>query len=334
MNTAILDVAIGLMMTFLIMSMIATVVQELISNILNLRAKTLKSGLNQLLSDPNTQDLVDAVYKTPAVRSLSTKKNHGPSHIPSARFAEGLLDALEQRGGLSAAATGPLTPLVKKAEGDVEAFKKEASVWFNEAMEGVSAVYKAKAQTILLLIGFAIAAIFNVSTISIGQALWTQPTLRDAVVAQTQAYASQHADELPTAESIRNLQESLDSMGLPIGWTDDRLALLGLAEPAKPVASMTKADDAAIATMPPPPTSFKDWLLDFGAMLLGWVLTALATSLGSQFWFDTLGKTLAVRAALSRQVQNAGGSKAFADSQPSVPASAFPSAAPPGSAGR
>jgi hypothetical protein len=39
---------------------------------------------------------------------------------------------------------------------------------------------------------------------------------------------------------------------------------------------------------------FKNWLLK----VIGWLITALAISLGSAFWFDTLNKIIVIRSTV------------------------------------
>jgi len=41
------------------------------------------------------------------------------------------------------------------------------------------------------------------------------------------------------------------------------------------------------------------------AQLLGWIFTALAVSLGAQFWFDTLGRVIGLRSSGARPGGNA-----------------------------
>src|SRR5881392_3393101 len=47
-----LDVAIGLSFIFLLLSLLASAVQELLANLFALRAKTLEKGLRKMLADP------------------------------------------------------------------------------------------------------------------------------------------------------------------------------------------------------------------------------------------------------------------------------------------
>src|SRR5438874_12727085 len=91
-----LDVAIGLSFIFLLLSLLASTVQELLANVCALRAKTLEMGLRKMLADhapaPGTggagvmavkdesgnvierdgtdRDLLFAVYTHPLIRTL------------------------------------------------------------------------------------------------------------------------------------------------------------------------------------------------------------------------------------------------------------------------
>ena len=48
-----LDVAIGLSFMFLLLSLLASAVQELLASLFALRAKTLEQGLRNMLADPD-----------------------------------------------------------------------------------------------------------------------------------------------------------------------------------------------------------------------------------------------------------------------------------------
>src|SRR4051794_3986030 len=91
-----LDVAIGLSFIFLLLSLLASAVQELLANLFALRAKTLETGLRKMLADPapapgagsvgvlavkdktgnviqpdgDERDLLFAVYTHPLIRTL------------------------------------------------------------------------------------------------------------------------------------------------------------------------------------------------------------------------------------------------------------------------
>lgn len=71
-DTAIVDTAIGMVFVFLLMSLIASVVQELLSTFMQLRAANLQRGLQSLFSGDSLwgEDLVDMIYNHGLVRGL------------------------------------------------------------------------------------------------------------------------------------------------------------------------------------------------------------------------------------------------------------------------
>jgi hypothetical protein len=72
-----LDVAIGLSFVFLLLSLVASAMQEFVANLLSLRSKVLERGLRNMLADgtPGTtsgtpRDLLFRIYAHPLIRSL------------------------------------------------------------------------------------------------------------------------------------------------------------------------------------------------------------------------------------------------------------------------
>lgn len=123
----VVDIAIGLVVIYLILSLIASEIQELISTCLQWRAKHLKKSIELLLAGGSeTEDsditkaesLVDKLYNDPLINSLNQQakgkietqfrgisksidtnglggKQSGPSYLPSETFAITLLDTLK-----------------------------------------------------------------------------------------------------------------------------------------------------------------------------------------------------------------------------------------------
>lgn len=98
-----LDVAIGTVFVFLLLSLICTAVNEIIESILKRRAAELERGIGELLSKQGAVDygnIVAAIYNHPLISSLykgadykTAKKNNDlPSYIPTRNFALALLD--------------------------------------------------------------------------------------------------------------------------------------------------------------------------------------------------------------------------------------------------
>jgi hypothetical protein len=123
----------------------------------------------------------------------------------------------------------------------------------------------------LLVIGFLIAGPLDIDTVHIAGKLWSNPV-----------QAEQAARVLDEARKISDHSESL---------TD--------ADKKKLRESVAKAYAQLRTIVPPnyawqtPSGKIEDW----PGKLLGWLLTALATSLGAQFWFNMMSESLKLRAA-------------------------------------
>ncbi len=103
---AILDVAIGLIFVFLLLSLLCAVINEWIAQATRLRARTLRRGIETLLNDIKFKRVTESIYQHPLVLGL----RHGerdPSYIPSALFAKAFLSDTERK---LAAIGNDLTP--------------------------------------------------------------------------------------------------------------------------------------------------------------------------------------------------------------------------------
>jgi hypothetical protein len=109
-STAI-EVAIGLIFVYMALSLVCSSLKEMIAQFTKLRGKTLKEGINRMLSDDT---LYASFYEHPLIKSMSQKsrqKMQPPSYIPSKTFAITLLDVvsnLEKRQDRASDATDPI----------------------------------------------------------------------------------------------------------------------------------------------------------------------------------------------------------------------------------
>jgi hypothetical protein len=310
LGSTILDVAIGLIFVFLVMSIIITAVSELIASGLKWRAKNLEEGIRNLLQprlskgDTPAHDIADKIYAHPLVNSLS-RAGGKPSYIPSRTFALSLLDVLanlntgapKAKENLEAFINGipnqdlkgSLRVLSEEAEHDLEKLKENIEIWFNNSMDRVSGWYKRRTQLVHVVLGIVFAFGLNVDTFLIGKSLANDSALRDSLVAQAQELAK----EKPEAggDSRKEIQErirQLGGLGLPIGWSDQPVE--GLREwpgwlPGTKVKSNADSDITWGAL----------WWQTLRFHIVGWFLTAFAASLGAPFWFDLLNKFMNLR---------------------------------------
>ena len=217
-----------------------------------------------------------------------------------------------------------LFTLAVDAKGDLTAFQKNIENWYNDAMDRVSGWYKRYTQKILLLIGLALAIAFNVDSVRVARTLWADRDVRQAMVNAAGAYvkenpsvalgdapgsitgessnageagqsgatgnskAKSQKNEDKTDNAIRSEVQQMNvavgafnrvtsSSLLPVGWK-------------QPLSMYWKEfwNDRRGTTM----------RLLGSTMLPGWLITAMAVSLGAPFWFDTLNKFMVVRSTI------------------------------------
>jgi len=93
---AILDVAIGMVFMWLILSVATMSIQEWIASYLKWRAKDLETAIRRLLG--NNELWAEQLYAHPLIQGLSKKLGAKPSYIPANKFALALLDVVSTAG--------------------------------------------------------------------------------------------------------------------------------------------------------------------------------------------------------------------------------------------
>ena len=92
---AILDVAIGMVFMWLILSIATMSIQEWIASYLKWRAKDLQTAVKRLLGN---EVWAEKLYEHPLIRALSKKQGKKPSYIPANKFALALYDIVMTAG--------------------------------------------------------------------------------------------------------------------------------------------------------------------------------------------------------------------------------------------
>lgn len=289
---------------------------------------------------PNS--FTDIFYKHPLIKFLGEDERHNkPSYIKKETFAKVMVDllrgenvkpddpekplvqqALDQKktnwglAPIDAETSSYLNSLWTDAKGDPELFRQQLENWFEMTMHHATEWYKKHVQILLFCIGFAIAVIFNVDTIMIVDKLEKDPKLREQLVQQadvfTKAYPNldkqieQQKSEVENLEvqnaktdSIENKQATLDKY-LKIQAVRDQL--IHKAD-SLTFIDIKKANDVVGIGLNSYESTFDNWKC-FLKSLVGWIITALALSLGAPFWFDLLNKLMKIRAAVSGTTEN------------------------------
>jgi hypothetical protein len=272
-GSTILDVAIAIVFIYLLVSLVISAINEFIAALLKSRAKNLSKGIQALLQDPAQAGWVARLYQHPLIQSLSPP-NSKPSYIPSRTFALALLDLIapatmdgnrtlaDLKAGmvnLPEPLQRTLTNLLDEAQHDVERLKTQIEIWFNNGMDRASGWYKRKTQWIQFFLGLSLVILLNIDSVHIGRTLFAvNSPLRASLVESAKSFVAQPGG---TNRPMKDVVEAISTASLPIGWSE-----------------LPRRDQ---------------WL----TMILGWLITAFAVSLGAPFWFDLLNKFVNIRAS-------------------------------------
>lgn len=283
-NNAVLDIAIGLVLMYLVLSLMGTVINEFISTAISLRSRTLKSAIQRLLDDSKLHaafydhGLIDGAKKTSGDPSYLTGQtfamaiigslNPGIS-VPGIADVKKAIDDLDVKSNIRDA----LQAQAAKAGDDLTKLRDGIANYFDASMDRVSGNYKRYLKWISLGVGFLIVLALNADSINVGAALWSDSSLRAQMLATSQSVVSakmpnttlDNLDSAKLRDTLKDLEK--DVRPLPVGW---------------------KASDLV-----GPSTLGGIWY--WLKKLFGLAVTALAISLGAPFWFDLLSKIMNVR---------------------------------------
>lgn len=296
MTAQILNVALVLMGIYIALSITCSFLQEQLAAVLQLRPKALARGLAELVSrDPGVVEFISAHPLIADAPSDGAGKAdpHLPSYIdprnfslafwqvvaaaanPASPVAKAVADPREAFASLLASinAWSPETSTSKRvrqsaiglltaAEGDYDRLMIATDAWFNAKMQRVSGWYKRNAQYIMIGIAFVLAFGSGIDSIDLGRQLFAAPAFTQATAQSITAAVDIHKQD-----------------------TDG-----GVNDVANIIAAAQAKEQLHLSRWSGGPR------FDLEA-LLGILITAIAVSLGSPFWFDVLKGIVNVRMA-------------------------------------
>ncbi len=366
-NSVVLDVVIGLVFIYLLYSLLATTLQELIASAFSFRSKILERAIFRMLEDETKtgtriQSVFDLFKKTghggdpnstsfsfynhPLIKFLGeNKRNSKPAYIDKETFSKVLVDLLRGnqvkpgddvtlliQGALdnktinwgTAAISNETLSYLKSiwadSGGNVETFKIYLENWFDETMERATGWYKKHIQFLLFFLGLAISIFFNVDTLKIVSKLEKDPKLREQMVQQAETFLKAHPDldQQLQCEKAEYSSFLSGNRGKAIQLTDSIRKIrtedsLNVAKcqalKARTDSLLLKADSLVNIDLKKANNilglgweTLGDKTRDAGEllkMLLGWIITAVAISLGAPFWFDLLNKLMKLRGSVT-----------------------------------
>lgn len=328
-GSTVLEVAIGMVFVYLLLSLLCSAVVEYIEAKLNYRSKDLQKAVRLLLDQTDEQagaagGARDAaatatspsslLYSHPLVKSLY-RGDKLPSYIPSRTFALALWDLAvppEQRANAAGGAHNigtirnaindnqavppgvkrALLALVDDAGNSFDKARKNIEDWYDGAMDRASGWYKRRVHVILLVTGLVVSALVNADTINISKALATNDALRDSLVAE-----AEEAARTPPPAATPTPADPSEASRLAAEKAQAvraQLDTLGL-----PIGWVRATRDATGAvTNASDPRRFPDTAGGWILKVIGLLITALAVSQGAPFWFDLLNKFIVIRSTV------------------------------------
>lgn len=321
LNTAILDIVIALAFTYFILALMVSSINEGISNVLNMRGNMLKSSLFNLFYksdddskvatndvtketkkevDPDWQSCLKKIIDTPFIDSLRSKADKFPKYIPPKNFVQAMMQFLKEQLNthdetnflnqlkaklekneldmIKGKFRAKLLEFIDRSQNNIDAFKNEIEVFYTHSVDHLRDWYRRKVKMLMFLYGLLMALAFNVDSFYIGKILWQNPNQAVEFLGTMQNYQKSSTDSAKTDTTIqRVIQSTVKDIGknyalikpLPIGW------------------NKAKAKEATA---------------DFWSVIhkiFGWLVTAMAVSLGAPFWYELFNKLLSVRKAVA-----------------------------------
>jgi hypothetical protein len=366
-GSVVLDVTIGLVFIYLLYSLLATIVNEIIATNIGMRARFLRKGIERMLNDEYIKKYDDAIgfwnkarvffyngkvrlrdfllmetkaykksfaakfYDHPTIYYMAENKWHSkPSYLNASDFSAVVTSMLLKEGGdgpdkaarikkaldknefiidgekvsIAPETLQELKDKLTDVDFDFVKFRISLEKWYDSTMERASGWYKRKVQLFLFVIGFFIAATFNVNTFNIVSVLSKDKDARNQLVEMANSI-----EKTDSINQIINLSKDTTTLtsdsilrqayGTLIKDQNDVAKILGSGWGFETMRKEVRNDNGKVEKV-----RLNSWdKIKYIAWrscnpinnLLGFIVTALALSLGAPFWFDMLNKLRAVK---------------------------------------
>lgn len=333
-GSEVLDVAVGLVLVYLLLSLFATAVREALESVFKTRAVFLEAGIRELLDDRSGVRLAKDFYEHPLIFSLyrgdydegvETRRANDPArarervtganlptYIPSASFASALVDIV-----------------VRGSATDAHSERESSEVTIETLRSGVALLPSVLVRRALLIAiddargdldrakanieGWFDAAMQRVS------GWYRRRTHYWLLLIGTLSTLALNVNTITIAQHLARSKAAREVVvGRAEALVADSAATAALARGAVPAPADVAAARASLAArldaleslnlplgwghLPPVDGAPISWFLQ---QMVGLLLTILAITLGAPFWFDALNKVMSVRTTGATRVKRA-----------------------------
>lgn len=329
-GSQILEVGIGLILVFLLVSLILTAVREAIESVAKTRSRDLELAIAELLNDREGTGLRKQLYEHPLVFSLfpggvqptrfsaTGKVKHrparnAPSYIPREIFSSALQDILKREADKAGHLGKAYQALLASAANDVDRARKGIEQWYDASMDRASGWFKRRTQMLLLVLGVLVAVALNINAITIGQYLATNEAARTQladIAAEVEREQAAKAGQPASGDGQADAATETSDGGNVSSADNSSAAAPSAGRPQLRDDELARRLDARVRTVGLPigwdqvqlnriTAQFRDnWVWAVLNLIIGYLIVGFAATLGAPFWFDLLGKFMVVRSTV------------------------------------
>ncbi|MCI0440903.1 MAG: hypothetical protein L0177_17490 [Chloroflexi bacterium] len=334
----LLEVAIGLALVFLLLSLVASVATEWISRMLAMRSKTLQSGIRNLLGN---DEIANDIYIHPIIKGLYKKgwsdrlldklpivggrlRQGRPSNIPSRLFALTLLDTVMKAGSMTDAPKAAVDITEEGKSRELQQYAKKTFAELEQRLKNSSIdsvkepllrlLESAKSETerwdqALANFRASVESWFDEAMDRVSGWYKRQAQLIVFGVALA-VVVFLNADTI----AISNALSRDDALRAAAVAAAERRAEQGVDAIGDSIESIRTELDSlnlpigwvrsteGVVDPREVPGDFRGWLFK----LFGFLITAFAVSLGAPFWFDALSRLVNIRSRGRTPVRSSG----------------------------
>lgn len=322
MNTSIVDLAVVLMFSYLLLSIIASTIHELFLTIIKARSRMLSKALSNMFFDETWRaETSKLLLNSPSIKALQKDAGIFPAYIPASSFANAVLGIIrngstepitvesiraklnDEQSLIKGEARIALLNILDSANNDYEKFIRGVESFYDSSMDRVSGWFKSRYQIYMLIISAFVSVFLNVDSIHLAQTLWADKVKLEqmANAAKNEFKNIEKTDkEIILSGSNNNptiridIDKNTDTTTIGI---DSALSLLKLQQ--KDIATaMQKVKTSGLPMGWENRQAFVGafkWEPRLAVRIAGWLITTLAVFMGAPTWFDILNKLVNLR---------------------------------------
>lgn len=268
---ALIETIIALALLYALLAVITSALKELIEAWAQKRKKDLKGAIEGLLSNTGAK----AFLENPLIKSVNAVMGTAdpaiakawPSYIDTKTFVQVAKALVAQFPDCALAKSLP----DKASEAEITSFIETI---YEQRMDRLIGNFKRNAQKWLFFLGLATAIAVDADSLRLFNTLGSDTTARSAIVA--------------LSEKLTNPEEAKKYCGIEVPSDRSVTDLVTCVQKAAPsVLGWSSVRKDQILTR---------W--GFASALFGYLLTAIAISLGAPFWFDLINKVSNIRSTM------------------------------------